>query len=332
MVQTRKRRYSRSRSRSTRRGRTRSPRGRTTSGATAVPRGRSMVRSTSSRRSSNSSLRGTPTKVGDGHYQTAFSYGKKTVPKIIHTLVKDVGYTVQGYNTSLAYSTTPGLQTISAGELAAFTVADINTYCPKSALGQKVFLHQCTQRIMGINQSNENMFVLIYDVVSRHDASESDAIARSTPEALWGSAGTPTIVGADPFQTSIFTQNWKVKKVTRFVLTEGQTFEHIKHMRPNKLIGYNYLYQLSAAAPITPGYLKGITEYSVICMHGSPGDGDNTTVSTLGAKLDIIASWQYSSVNPTGNFTNPVFTNNLGVAATHVMSTDLGTDVIRADA
>jgi hypothetical protein len=290
------------------------------------------------RRSSTASLRATPGKIGDGHYLTAFSYGKKMVPRRILDTIKQSGWNIKGYNTSVALHVTKGVQVLSAGTFGVFTPADVATYCPPSGTSAgKVYAHQCTQKIFGTNQTNANVFVEIYDCVARHDIGRlaSASYPVYTPETAWGMNGTPTTIGADPFQNPNFVQNWKVKKITRYCLTEGQTFEHIKHVRPNKEFQesyFDYAEDAIAGSPTNAGTLRNVTEYSMVVFFSQAGDASNDTVSTVAGKLDLIGSWQYSSTTIATGFAGPTFTNNLGIAADHIMSTDLGVSVAEAEA
>lgn len=289
------------------------------------------------RRKSTSSLRATPGKVGDGHYLTAFTYGKKTVPRRVFDTVKQSGWTIKGYNTSVALHVTKGVQVLSAAQFGAFTVKDLTTYCPQLVGQGKVFAHQVTQKIFGTNQTNANCFVEIYDCVARHDQSRKDdaGLLVTSPEDAWLLDGQTTTVGADPFQSTTFVQNWKVKKVTRYCLTEGQTFEHIKHVRPNREFStayYSYAEDGTAGTPTNNGCLRNVTEYSMIVFFSQAGDTSNDTVSTVAGKLDLIGTWQYSSIALATSLAAPTFTNNLGTAADHIMSTDLGVSVAEAEA
>ena len=92
------------------------------------------------------------------------------------------------------------------------------------------------------------------------------------------------MIGTTPFQSNIFTSNFKVRKVTRFMLGGGSEHHHTVSIRPS------YLFDASRTEQIQ----RGTTNISVIVFHGGivatqlGVDPAATTTST--AQINIVTS------------------------------------------
>ena len=90
------------------------------------------------------------------------------------------------------------------------------------------------------NQSNSNIKVQIYDIIARRDQTVSSTCFDPTNAFTLGLADedtyTPTNVGTLPFASRIFTQYFKVCKVTHLSMSEGQTHVHRIRFSPNRIL------------------------------------------------------------------------------------------------
>jgi len=170
----------------------------------------------------------------------------------------------------------------------------ISTIIPLSANGltTKILLEKSSLLIYFTNPSTAAVSMDIYDMTPRHDMPQRGDISND-PVTLWNqgmidaTAGTPTnpyqVVGASPFQSPAFVQNWKILKVSKIQLPQGATHEHRIHWEANQQFN---------RAELRAGmyYLKNLTLISMAVVHGFPvGDGAGLpTISTAPAEVYAV--------------------------------------------
>lgn len=166
----------------------------------------------------------------------------------------------------------------------------------------KLYLRECTSKIFMTNQSNAPQYVDIYDIVARRDQSGGSlydpvsTIERGLAQTGYTNTNTtsvaldPTFIGVTPFSSQMFCQWFKVLRVTRLNLAGGETAEHVVHTKPNKFFDFG-----SMVDTTYEGYVRYLTQFTLVIQVGAPDDATNTTVSSANAKLDYICTRQYNT-------------------------------------
>lgn len=161
----------------------------------------------------------------------------------------------------------------------------------------RIFLEQCTQRTMITNQTNDVVRLAIYDIVPRKDINSS---TYSPPTAAWtqgiatsgASTTSVSFVGANPFQSPVFTKLYKVQKVTNLELHSGGHHVHTTVSKPRRMIDGQYLSENGANS--YSGY-GGLTCWTMCVQHGFPlNDGTTkTNIGTASGAIDYVTTRQY---------------------------------------
>lgn len=192
--------------------------------------------------------------------------------------------------------------TSSVGQQQANTLNTIFGYNDVYAISQKIAINQtnkfllqsCSSELIMTNQDAGNVNVTIYDILARRDLSTSANIA--FPDVAWarsyGDEGAVdanwNIPGATPFSADLFTQYFKVVKITHITMGQGQCHTHRIKFSPNKQIDGEYIKYN------TNGF-KGLTCHQMVVQHGLPyNDVTTKTQVSLGSTaIDYVFKKQY---------------------------------------
>ncbi len=159
---------------------------------------------------------------------------------------------------------------------------------------QRMLLESCTSSTIYRNQSNNDAYLTLYDVVSRRDINTADA--NKDPVVCWyngltdtGISGTlmQVQVGNTPFSSPKFCQFYKVLRVTHIILPAGGTHDHRVNISPMRLVN-NEIWQDSYNA-------RNLSYFTIAAFNGAP-DNDVTTktnVTTGSVAIDYVQTKQY---------------------------------------
>jgi hypothetical protein len=165
------------------------------------------------------------------------------------------------------------------------------------------------------NSTNANIIVWLYDIVPRRTMYSSDTNI-VIPMAAWtqgmqvttGTGGGSTIafnIGSRPFESKLFCESYKVKKVTKLVLSPGVLHRHIVRSSQRRWWSdAQYFNTFTVGVPATTAsWIGKRTVLTMAVIQGSPGHSqgfpDSARVSTAPAAIDVITrksyTWMYSA-------------------------------------
>lgn len=296
----------------------------------------------------NRGLKGIPKRTGTKHW---LSYGKTAKDRFrkpfIGKLARVLGKRMTNIFNSGDIKPAAGFQAV--GLVAdMFTPFDIYTYTYNANLGavgagnDKTILESCQTTTTFTNQTNTPTFVDIYDIVARRDIQVMGANSEFYDPAKCWTFGSGTVagnvastrLGTTPFMSTLFTQFWKVLRVTRLNLAAGETAEHRATHKPMRVWDHSidYVVRNSIATDTTiqltvdEGAFKNLTHYTMVVAMGAPGDPDTDSVGTLVSKLDWVTTknYKYSSIeNSASTLASDGVTNQ---TATHILDAVTGAD------
>lgn len=263
----------------------------------AIAAGASMMNRSRSRVTKKSKLHQSAKASVGGHGGTysSFYYRKSKVPRGFRSTIKALSKNYYVWNGSARLTGTPGAQAPAVLQ-SLFHYTDLNAISQKVNSNQtnKVLFQSVSSEALLTNQDTGNVNVVLYDIIARRDLSTQTNLA--TPLAAWqnsysdegGSNANYSVIGATPFSSDLFTQFFKVVKVTHITLGQGQSHTHRIKYTPNRLvdgelINYN-----------TNG-LKQLTCFTMAVAYGMPYN-DSTTksqVSTGATAIDFVVRKQY---------------------------------------
>lgn len=223
--------------------------------------------------------------TSDGHMsysKTLVKAGK--VSYAVFKLLKAIGLRKEIWNGTTVYTSTVGRQHVSDGHaFKSYTRAGViedwdllNTQTPNS--NTNFSMQSWTNNWLFANTSNQLTFVWIYDLMCIRSTAHSPTILWDKAlEAKYGSSsGRILAVDASPAQAgTVFTQHWKIRKITKLVMSPGSHHQHVYHV--------NYGGRIITGPQIQTdnnNYLAGITPDILIRMHGCIGGevGSNRTI------------------------------------------------------
>lgn len=221
--------------------------------------------------------------------------------KIPKRVVKGLAKNMQVFTNSFRVAAPTGVQSVNG--ITFYSSDVINTlftaFQQKSSYNaQKLIMLGMNAEIDFTNQNSNNMRFAIYDIVARRDSSQVNVL---DPTKAWkqglvdmgGGANDYLSVGALPTASPIFTQFWKITKVTHGILSAGQSHAHKVSFQPNKLLEKEIILQLGTG---TATVMKGMTVGCVIVAYGMPVNDQTTPtlVSTGSVAYDLTARVQYN--------------------------------------
>lgn len=159
----------------------------------------------------------------------------------------------------------------------------------------RVLLEYIEGEILFANAAVFTTSCTIYDVIARRDLPNGNC---GDPSTAWStgifdeSAGALNFatVGAEPFQSELFNQYFKVVGKTKVDLPSGGTHRHVIAWRPNKIL-HNEVFANSvyAGGGANTGGVMDITVFTMVVYHGQPAH-DSTTITSVTispASLDV---------------------------------------------
>jgi len=252
-------------------------------------------------------------------------YMKKPLTKWLKGMKKATASNFSYVNSSLrltALSSVQGYITVSN----TFSATDLALLFQSTNNTCRTLIESVTENNLYRNQSNNDCFLVIYDVIARRDMSSTTTDYQ--PDQAWHngapdtgmSSGACNYPGATPFAVPRFTQYFDVKKVSHVILPAGGCHNHRIHYEPNRLISREVINDNNQN-------IKGLTMYSMAVIYGAPDNNlTGTTVTSGSAVVDFVQTKQYKWTYMTDAVTNNNYTNNLAVVATeYIMQDESGT-------
>lgn len=250
---------------------------------------------------------------GQGGSRSKFTYGKRKLPKGYRSTWKALAKNYLQLNGSSRLAGSVGVQTPYV-LVNMFTQSDLNTINGRLNSGNKtnrILYHSVSASAYITNQDQGNVIFEIYDCIARRDLAAANV---ADPVTAWensyvdqGGANTDyKFVGTTPFSSDLFTQYFKVCKITHVILGQGQMHQHQIHFAPKRLVDAEYIQYMQNGA-------KGLTCFSFIVARGAPYNDNTTktTVSTGQVSLDIVFQKQYKYTYISDTTTNWQGTNSL---------------------
>nr|WAE42322.1 MAG: capsid protein [Cressdnaviricota sp.] len=235
------------------------------------------------------------TPEGTGGWVSSQFYTPRIMPRAYKVLNRSLPKNYYVINTAVRATTPIGLQGIFT-PLSIWTKADVNAISQKiTANNTNRFLCQASSaELLLTNQDIGNCKVILYDILARRDLSTSGNI--TTPAAAFlnsladegGLNTNALVVGTTPFSSDLFTQFFKVCKVTTVTLAQGQCHTHRVSFKVNKVIDGEYIQYEGNG-------FKGMTHFTMMVVHGLPYNDSvtKTTVSIGSTAIDIVSKIQY---------------------------------------
>lgn len=152
----------------------------------------------------------------------------------------------------------------------------------------------------------------IYDIVPREDSAQTNPLTSWTSGISDESAAvqTPTDLQTTPFLSETFCLYWKVRKISKIELAQGRSHKHSCKVSPH----YSMNYERIQKSP----QIRDFTQYTLFVIYGS-ATNDNTvktSVSTGGAKVDIVQSIKYHYYGVMDNTTHYNYASALATITT----------------
>lgn len=232
---------------------------------------------------------------GPGGTRSKFFYGKRKLPRAFRLTYKAIAKNYKQLNGATRLAGSVGVQTPSV-LLTMFNQTDLNSINSQLNSGNhtnRILYDSCSANIYLTNQDQGTVMFELYDCIARRDLSTSNV---ADPVTAWQNSyadenGANTdykFVGATPFSSDLFTQFFRVKKITHVILSQGQVHQHQVHYYPRRLIDAEYTQYMGNGA-------KGLTCFTFIVARGAPYNDNTTktTVSTGQVSLDIVYQKQY---------------------------------------
>lgn len=165
------------------------------------------------------------------------------------------------------------------------------------------------------NSSNACVRGIIYDVIQKRDSYlDANNHSLDTVNAIkygiveQGGATTDyQVVGTRPFDSNLFNQYFKVKRITYFCLSPGQTHYHRVTYKPNKRMNSDVIRtnnQLNVG-------MGGFTYHCLLQFSGIPVPDNGGAATTEQAKLVMVSRYDYKYNYLPNNMSSGVTTNNL---------------------
>jgi hypothetical protein len=259
------------------------------------------------------------------HHWISYGAGLKHKGKPLPKALSKINAPNTNYVNSVVRIPVPIGQQSAFNLASAYTPYDIAIFNPgvnaTFIKNSRVFLESCSQKILSTNMTNVNVFMDLYDVECRRDY-----LNTADPPSVWSTglvdqnnAALISDVGSTPFASQLFTQLFKVKRITRVILSAGETHEHITYHKADWLWNHEVDGNPAVAAVNGQQGYKGLTNYTFAVSYGAPVN-DSTTktqISTSAAAIDCVITKQYRYSYMSSNSSNvQVVTNTLPTAFT----------------
>lgn len=249
--------------------------------------------------------------------------GKYMAPMHLHTACagySTCGVGVQGNSMIPLYD---GSGTATSGILSLQDVGDMHAQLglvewnpvavTTTNLTRKLIILDIRVKVTLKNMSSIPVDVILYDVVARRDRQTSgfsqpindwaNGIALEDVGVTGSAVANTAISGTRPFQSQLFCQAWKVKKVTRFTLGAGSEHIHYIRARPGYPLSRTYTEAFSV--------YKGLSTFLMMTVRGGlVHDSLNGTTTGAGA-ISTIAECNLKYTQVLWNRTGYTNWNNL---------------------
>lgn len=201
----------------------------------------------------------------------------------------------------------------------------------------KVLLKDYSLIVAFTNQTNANVKVTLYDIIQRRD--KLSGSTNDAPDAAWLYETTlstnylSTNTAAVPFDSAVFTQNYKVISSKDYRLAQGETGEHFVNGKMNRVWDHSNDYSTTPGSILRyRGGYKGLTYWCLAVVQGFPTDNDNATVTTSIAEVDFVTTTRYSYRQVSTQNHVATSATNLAAAAGHAMNQGSGADTAISNA
>lgn len=169
----------------------------------------------------------------------------------------------------------------------------------------------CKCEYMLTNSTNANVIIWLYDIIPRKNVYNTDT-AWQVPQNAWqngirqqagtgGSVGTQFNIGSKPFESKLFCETYKVRKVTKIIMAPGALHRHIVRSTQRRWFTdaqYNNLFNGTTVVPSSTNYwIGGRTVLTMMVMMGAPAhsfaSADAQHVSSGLGAIDMITTKTY---------------------------------------
>lgn len=254
---------------------------------------------------------------GTSGSMSKFFYGKRRIPKAFSLTKKGLSRNYYVNNGSVRLTGGVGVQSMYS-PLIMFNYTDINAINTRIAGSipnvNRYMLYSCSAELLLTNQDLGNVRLTLYDIIARRDMDSSHSGQLTAPDYAWGNSYSDEgasnsdnlVIGSTPFSSDLFTQYFKVLKITHLDMSQGQTHTHRVHFAPNRIVDQEYI-------RYSPMNYKGLTCFTMIVQHGMPSNDSatKTSVSTGQTAIDMVWRKQYKYSWIADSDTNFYKSNNL---------------------
>lgn len=248
--------------------------------------------------------------------KSSISVINKLSPKL-RTTFRAIAQDIWTLNSSGRCDVTPGVQNLFSAS-AMFSHYDLSTLITVASANktQKFLWEQCFGRMVMTNQGISSVFCDIYFIINRRDTATATV---QGPYEAWtngiqdegGSSTDWSIMGNIPSNSLLFQRMFKIKKITRVLLSPGEVHEQSIMYKPNKFMPYEDIDNASYG-------VRNLTAYVMTIVRPAPYN-DSTTktqVTTGNGHVDWVFEKSYKYRYVSDNITTFNKTNNLVSAYT----------------
>ena len=207
---------------------------------------------------------------------SSFNYGARKL-KLPYSVIKALSKNYYMYNSALRCSSGVGQQsfTLIGNIFENATCANMASKITGYTATQRTIYLSCSWEVMITNQALGSVRLWVYDIIARRDLTSSTTqdpvttLYNSYADETGGNTTDYKIPGITPFSNDLFTQYFKVLKITQIDLSQGQTHIHKGNFTLNKIIDKE-IFSNSGTG------LKGQNCFVMLQQHGVPSN-DTTT-------------------------------------------------------
>lgn len=214
-------------------------------------------------------------------------------PMAIYRHIRELPVLVRNSTATNTYTTaTAGVQAF-ADLKAVYSLTDLTSMAdditafqpdtsPSNPQTSSYFLRDAIGEIMLTNTTNSvpcRMYVAAATPRKSLTAALSPALSVASGYTDASATNGQNVVGATPFVSQDFTQNWKIKKIWDVILMAGSTFVLRYRMKRNRLLTESDIDALGLQAS---EFVEGWTTAFFIWFHGFPVENSGATEATTG--------------------------------------------------
>lgn len=265
--------------------------------------------------------------IGTGGSISKFFYGRRRLSRTMYRVYKDTSKLYYAYDGTDVIDARSSQQKFLT-PFTMFDVTDIKTMMSVNGLSYltnptlRLNYESCSGELSFTNMTDANIRVTLFDIITRRDSSDlpetnfTGAISAEQDPGSEGSYSYPF----SPFTVDLFTQFYKVLKMTHIVLATGQTHVHRIHYSPNKVLNGTAVIN----GPAGVNNLKGITCFTMMQVVGVPAISANTSTlsSTSIPKISVCWKKTYRYGFLSNNVTRLDLTTNLEEINPNIMEID----------